>query len=76
MRGGGVAANSQLRRTMQAACDKSGLQLIIPPPRLCTDNGAMIAAAAHCRHQRGEAGLNEVALLALDASSDDRLLVE
>ena len=42
---GGVAANLHLRATMQAACDKHGLQLFFPPPALCTDNGAMIAAA-------------------------------
>jgi N6-L-threonylcarbamoyladenine synthase len=73
---GGVAANSQLRRTMQAACAEAGLQLVIPPPRLCTDNGAMIAAAAHCRYQWGGTGLDQDALLALDASSDDRLLAD
>jgi N6-L-threonylcarbamoyladenine synthase len=46
---GGVAANSQLRRAMQQACDEAGLHLVIPHPRLCTDNGAMIAAAAWWR---------------------------
>jgi N6-L-threonylcarbamoyladenine synthase len=73
---GGVAANSQLRRAMQAACAEAGLQLVIPHPRLCTDNGAMIAAAAHCRRRRGEQGLEGEALLELDASSDDRLLFD
>jgi len=73
---GGVAANSQLRRTIQAACAEAGLQLVIPHPRLCTDNGAMIAAAAHCRWSRGEAGLPQQALLNLDASSDERLLLD
>jgi N6-L-threonylcarbamoyladenine synthase len=73
---GGVAANSQLRRAMQAACAEAGLQLVIPQPRLCTDNGAMIAAAAHLRQRRGEGGLTQQALLELDASSDDRLLLD
>lgn len=73
---GGVAANSQLRRTIQAACAEAGLQLVIPHPRLCTDNGAMIAAAAHCRWRRGEVGLPQEALLNLDASSDERLLLD
>jgi N6-L-threonylcarbamoyladenine synthase len=47
---GGVAANSVLRKTLKAKCEALGLLLLIPPPLLCTDNGAMIAAAAfHCR---------------------------
>jgi N6-L-threonylcarbamoyladenine synthase len=71
---GGVAANSQLRREMQTACAAAGLQLVIPHPRLCTDNGAMIAAAAHCRAQRGNAGLDAAALLELDAVADDHLV--
>jgi N6-L-threonylcarbamoyladenine synthase len=69
---GGVAANSQLRREMQAACVEAGLQLVIPHPRLCTDNGAMIAAAAHRRYQEGHPRLDEEALLELDATTDDR----
>jgi N6-L-threonylcarbamoyladenine synthase len=43
---GGVAANSVLRKTLKTKCEASGLSLFIPPPALCTDNGAMIAAAA------------------------------
>lgn len=44
--GGGVAANSLLRREVTALCEREGLRLKIPPPALCTDNAAMIAAAA------------------------------
>lgn len=73
---GGVAANSQLRAAMQAACADAGLSLVIPQPRFCTDNGAMIAAAAFCRYQRGERGIDQDELLGLDASSDDRLLFD
>ena len=43
---GGVAANSLLRRTLKEECDRRGLRLVIPPPELCTDNAAMIGAAA------------------------------
>ena len=43
---GGVAANGLLRRTLEEECDRSGLELVIPPPELCTDNAAMIGAAA------------------------------
>ncbi|HIY25525.1 MAG TPA: tRNA (adenosine(37)-N6)-threonylcarbamoyltransferase complex transferase subunit TsaD [Candidatus Brachybacterium merdigallinarum] len=41
---GGVAANARLREQAQARCEAAGIELRIPPPRLCTDNGAMIAA--------------------------------
>ncbi len=41
---GGVAANSRLREVATDRCAKAGLQLRIPSPGLCTDNGAMVAA--------------------------------
>lgn len=41
---GGVAANARLRAEAQAACDCEGIELRVPRPSLCTDNGAMIAA--------------------------------
>jgi N6-L-threonylcarbamoyladenine synthase len=43
---GGVAANILLRRTLEAAAARLGTKLVIPPPELCTDNAAMIGAAA------------------------------
>ena len=43
---GGVAANASLRRTLERECAITGTRLIIPPPDLCTDNAAMIGAAA------------------------------
>ena len=43
---GGVAANAFLRRTLDEECAKIGTDLVIPPPELCTDNAAMIGAAA------------------------------
>ncbi|QIN82303.1 tRNA (adenosine(37)-N6)-threonylcarbamoyltransferase complex transferase subunit TsaD [Rubrobacter tropicus] len=43
---GGVAANGLLRRTLEEECGRRGLRLVIPPPGLCTDNAAMIGAAA------------------------------
>ncbi len=42
---GGVASNIALRARLKAAADSHGYELIVPPPRLCTDNGAMIAWA-------------------------------
>mmetsp|Transcript_10527 Transcript_10527/g.33653 ORF Transcript_10527/g.33653 Transcript_10527/m.33653 type:complete len:444 (-) Transcript_10527:102-1433(-) len=43
---GGVASNQHVRRRLAALCDAAGWALAIPPPRLCTDNGVMIAWAA------------------------------
>ncbi|WP_395308061.1 tRNA (adenosine(37)-N6)-threonylcarbamoyltransferase complex transferase subunit TsaD [Mycobacterium sp. AMU20-3851] len=45
---GGVAANSRVRELAEQRCAAAGLTLRVPRPRLCTDNGAMIASfAAH-----------------------------
>jgi len=41
---GGVAANSRLRELAEQRCQDAGVQLRIPSPLLCTDNGAMVAA--------------------------------
>ncbi|WP_375491943.1 tRNA (adenosine(37)-N6)-threonylcarbamoyltransferase complex transferase subunit TsaD [uncultured Jatrophihabitans sp.] len=41
---GGVAANSRIRGLAQERCTAAGIELRVPPMRLCTDNGAMIAA--------------------------------
>ena len=47
---GGVSANGVLRQQLRAEAD---LPVRYPPLNLCTDNGAMIAAAAHYRYQEG-----------------------
>jgi N6-L-threonylcarbamoyladenine synthase len=47
--GGGVAANSRLRARVAEVAEKSGRRALLPRHDLCTDNGAMIAAAAHFR---------------------------
>lgn len=51
---GGVAANGGLRAELTARCAAEGIPLLIPPLKLCTDNAAMIAAAAHLKWIRGE----------------------
>ncbi len=42
---GGVGANQPIRRALQRLAFEAGLKLVVPPPKLCTDNGAMIAWA-------------------------------
>ena len=43
---GGVAANQELRRRLQSKCDDREWTMVVPPPRLCTDQGAMASWAA------------------------------
>ena len=50
---GGVAANSHLRRGVEALAKRCGVFLFIPPLSLCGDNGAMIAAAAYYEYLDG-----------------------
>jgi len=42
---GGVAANKAIREQLSQMCDKHKMQMVAPPLKLCTDNGAMIAWA-------------------------------
>lgn len=42
--GGGVAANSRLRALAEQRAERHGIRIRVPRPRLCTDNGAMVAA--------------------------------
>jgi N6-L-threonylcarbamoyladenine synthase len=51
---GGVSCNSRLRVKMRAACEARGLQLLIAPPALCTDNAAMIGYVAAQKIAHGE----------------------
>ncbi len=58
---GGVAANQGLREALTAALANTDVTLIVPPLRLCGDNGAMIGAAAHVERAHGhfaDASLN------------------
>ena len=66
--GGGVAANRALRATLAEQLTAEGLALIVPPPAWCTDNGAMIGAAAGYRYaagDRADAALEAIPNLAL-----------
>ena len=47
--GGGVAANSALRARLESAASDRGLRAYLPPRAMCTDNAAMVGAAAWWR---------------------------
>jgi N6-L-threonylcarbamoyladenine synthase len=53
--GGGVAANSRLRERLETECARGGIELFIPPMKLCTDNAVMGAIAV----ERLRGGLTE-----------------
>lgn len=50
---GGVASNATLRHAMEEACREKGAAFYYPSPILCTDNAAMIGAAAYYEYQAG-----------------------
>lgn len=66
---GGVAANSRIRADFEAAVKKAGLELFVPPLRLCGDNGAMVGAQGYYEFMAGnvaESDLNAYASMDLD----------
>ncbi len=52
--GGGVASNSELRRRLYALTDEMAAEVVIPPPELCVDNGAMVAGLGYRLISRGD----------------------
>ncbi|MBQ9732880.1 MAG: tRNA (adenosine(37)-N6)-threonylcarbamoyltransferase complex transferase subunit TsaD, partial [Clostridia bacterium] len=66
---GGVAANSRIRADFEAAAKKAGLELFVPPLRLCGDNDAMVGAQAYYEYMAGNTAasdLNAYASMDLD----------
>ncbi len=51
--GGGVARNSRLRERLTMAAKQSGVELILPEPVYCIDNGAMVAGLGYHAVKRG-----------------------
>lgn len=66
---GGVAANRGLRAKLADLCAEANLPLLVPPLSLCTDNAAMIAAAADLKWRRGQ-------FTPLDMKADPQLSLE
>lgn len=67
---GGVAANSVIRRDLEAACRAGACRLYLPPLRLCGDNGAMIGAQGYYEYLAGHVAgmdLNAYATREIDA---------
>ncbi len=60
---GGVAANSALQEALRSWSTRAGIPAFIPPPKYCTDNAAMIAAAAY---YQGEAARADALALSAD----------
>ena len=54
--GGGVTANRSLVQALEGVGTEEGFRVLHPSPLLCTDNGVMIAAAAHYLAEEGRIG--------------------
>lgn len=51
--GGGVSANTRLRKMMTDACGRGGIKVIFPEVRFCMDNAAMVAGLGYWLHKKG-----------------------
>jgi N6-L-threonylcarbamoyladenine synthase len=70
---GGVAANSRLRAEALRRTTEAGIRLRTPPPTLCTDNGAMVAALTSLMVASGQVG-SPIGFGADSSSGLERLL--
>ena len=71
---GGVAANGTLRDQLQTAANAHNIQVHYPPVHFCTDNAAMIGAAAHYKAVKGDYA--DLTLNAVPNLSFEKLLIE
>ncbi len=71
---GGVAANGTLRTQLQNAASEHHIQVHYPPIHFCTDNAAMIGAAAHYKAVKGDYA--DLTLNAVPNLSFEKLLIE
>ena len=71
---GGVAANGTLRNQLQNAASEHHIQVHYPPIHFCTDNAAMIGAAAHYKAVKGDYA--DLTLNAVPNLSFEKLLIE
>jgi N6-L-threonylcarbamoyladenine synthase len=66
---GGAAANALLRRKSRELATRLGIPLFIPPMELCTDNGAMIAAAGYYKYKLTGGGWSETESSMMECSA-------
>ena len=57
---GGVAANSRIRRDLEAACQAEGCTLYLPPLKLCGDTGSMIGSQGYYEYLAGTRAGNDL----------------
>ncbi|ARJ50221.1 tRNA (adenosine(37)-N6)-threonylcarbamoyltransferase complex transferase subunit TsaD [Staphylococcus lutrae] len=70
---GGVASNKGLRQALEIATAEKGIELAIPEPQLCTDNAAMIGAAAYeiyLKGIRGDMAMNGLSSMDIEMYRD------
>ena len=63
---GGVAANSVLRNELEKKCKENNISFSVPRIKYCTDNAAMIGAAAYYAYQKGIIADQELNAMATD----------
>ena len=63
---GGVSANKGLREALTKECEKEGIKVSFPRMKYCTDNAAMIGAAAYFAYQKGVRGDLTLTAMATD----------
>lgn len=66
---GGVSANTGVRTTLQAECDRNNIRLFMPPLSLCGDNAAMIACQGYFEYlsgSRADESLNAAATMSIE----------